>query len=274
MEGGSSTHQFEADKNVCLTDLNIQARLGTSRAPDPFARPPAGLTPCVSIHSLAARPENGRQSLESDGCLVVLAVFKTAVGSLAGRGRFDSYPLRFFATRRVRRHTAISLNSFIAYVSIESYAPMMDSANNQLLAPTRRDSEMAKESSRVLSPYRRKNLRITIDRAGKGAAHVDLPASAVAALVSILTEMAAGNAVTLTPVHAELTTQEAAELLNVSRPFLCKLLDEKKIPFRKVGTHRRVLFSDLSAYKKKSDEARAQVLADLAADAQESKMGY
>jgi excisionase family DNA binding protein len=98
---------------------------------------------------------------------------------------------------------------------------------------------------------------------------IKLPASAVVMLVRMLQEMGRGNAVTLIPVHAELTTQEAADILNISRPSLIELLQHGKIRFRKVGTHRRVRFDDLMAYKRSADTARKATLEDLAAYDQE-----
>jgi excisionase family DNA binding protein len=99
-----------------------------------------------------------------------------------------------------------------------------------------------------------------------------LPAAAVRLLGALLTELAKGNAVTLMPHHAELTTQEAADLLNVSRPFLVSLLESGQLPFHKVGTHRRVRFSDLMTYKRRRDAESEEALRELAAISQELKL--
>jgi excisionase family DNA binding protein len=142
------------------------------------------------------------------------------------------------------------------------------------IAPSERDIRLARESSRRLSPYIKRDLRIRIADGDGDEPDLELPAAAVHLLVYLLTQMAEGNAVTLIPVHAQLTSQQAADLLGVSRPFLVKLLDDKKIPFHKVGTHRRVLFSDLMAYKAKVDEQRHEALDELARQSQDLDMGY
>ena len=86
--------------------------------------------------------------------------------------------------------------------------------------------------------------------------------------------MAAGQGVTIIPENAELTTVQAAEVLNVSRPFLIELLEDNAIPHRKVGKHRRVRMEDVMAYKARIDHDREAVLDALVADAQEQGMEY
>jgi excisionase family DNA binding protein len=136
--------------------------------------------------------------------------------------------------------------------------------------PTETDATLARETSRLLAPRMRSKtpLRLRVGDAPKEET-MQLPASAVKMLVRILEEMARGNAVTLIPVHAELTTQEAADMLNISRPSLIQLLDEGKIEYRKVGTHRRVRFEALMQYKRHSDAERRAALTELAAYDQE-----
>jgi excisionase family DNA binding protein len=101
-----------------------------------------------------------------------------------------------------------------------------------------------------------------------------LPRMALALLRDLLTEMAQGNAVTVVPTHAELTTQEAANLLNVSRPHLIKLLKQERIPFTRTGAHRRIRYEDLKAYKRQRDAESHKLLDELAEQAQEHGMGY
>lgn len=143
--------------------------------------------------------------------------------------------------------------------------------------PTEAEVSLAKESSRLLSLYLSSKEATqsicVIDQAGEHEA-VRVPTAAFRLLIDILSEMAQGNAVSLIPVHAELTTQEAADLLYVSRPHLVKLLDGGAIPFHKVGTHRRVRYQDLLDYKARVDAGRLKALEELAAQAQELNMGY
>jgi excisionase family DNA binding protein len=101
-----------------------------------------------------------------------------------------------------------------------------------------------------------------------------LPTSALRLLVDILGELALGNAVKVVPVHAELTSQEAADLLNVSRPHLVKMLEEGAIPFTKTGRHRRIRFSDLMAFKQQRDNDSQEAMEELVRQTRELGMGY
>lgn len=148
--------------------------------------------------------------------------------------------------------------------------------NFETVSPTDSDARLALESSRILATRKlgkKASVRIRVgdDDPSEG---VIVPTSAVRLFLHLLVEMSQGNAVTLIPTHAELTTQQAADLLNVSRPYVVKLLDEGKIPSRLVGKYRRVRFDDLMAFKKKDDQARSEVLDQLAQEAQELGLGY
>jgi excisionase family DNA binding protein len=83
-----------------------------------------------------------------------------------------------------------------------------------------------------------------------------------------------GDAVTVVSVHQELTTQEAADVLNVSRPYVCKLLDDGVLPSRKVNTHRRVRLADVLAHKAQQAAVAETAMAELQAQAQELDLGY
>ncbi|MSP52817.1 MAG: DNA-binding protein [Gammaproteobacteria bacterium] len=148
--------------------------------------------------------------------------------------------------------------------------------SKETIIPTEQDTALAESSSRVLAAYIQstKNPVIQLVKNGKTLEKLTLPASALRLLVDMLTQMASGNAVTFIPIHAELTTQEAADLLNVSRPYLVSLLENKKLPCRKVGTRRRVLVKDLLQYKANIDQKRLHILDELAKQAQELDMGY
>ena len=150
--------------------------------------------------------------------------------------------------------------------------------------PTEAESQMAQESNRRLESLVReiesvesssKSAEVEVRIQGRGMDQpLKVPVSVLRVLSAVLEEMAQGHAVVVTPVREELTTQEAAELLNVSRPFVCKLLDEGAIPHRKVGRHRRVLRADLLDYRRQTTAVREAVLDELTAQAQELGMGY
>ena len=143
------------------------------------------------------------------------------------------------------------------------------------LLPSEQESAQARESSHVLSMYARRAEPLQVEVSDNEYREViSLPAGAVRLLFDMLTEMAEGNAVTLMPMHAELTTQKAADILNISRPYLVKLLDAGMIGHRKVGTHRRVLLCDLLAYKYQVDQERISALDELTRQARELDMGY
>jgi excisionase family DNA binding protein len=153
--------------------------------------------------------------------------------------------------------------------------PKMQTSSVKL--PTPKVSEEAKVALRALSalPRRKASRTVQVHPDGEGrSVSVTVPREAFELFLEVLGQMANGNAVTIVPIHAELTTQQAADVLNVSRPFLVSMLDEGKIPFRLVGTHRRVRVADLVEYKQKDEAHRKAVLDELTAEAEKHGLGY
>jgi excisionase family DNA binding protein len=103
---------------------------------------------------------------------------------------------------------------------------------------------------------------------------VTIPDKAFLILVDVLSNMSEGKTITILPSETEISTQQAADMLNMSRPHLVKLLESGKIPFKKVGNHRRLLLNDLIEFKEKLRQNRENQLIFLAKQAQEFNLGY
>jgi excisionase family DNA binding protein len=190
--------------------------------------------------------------------------------------------------RMFRLFHLLRLRAIIVVVASKGF--IMSTADfPDAITPTTEDVALARDSSRVLArfvqfptdahspaspPPHAVRLQIKTEGTHADAESVSIPMSAFRLLMDILNQMGQGNGLALIPVHAELTTQQAAELLNVSRPFVIKLIDEAKLPCKMVGTHRRVQLSDLMDYKRKVDSDRLMVLEELAAEAQKLGLGY
>jgi len=141
-------------------------------------------------------------------------------------------------------------------------------------ALNKRDIELAGAASRILALSKGKRPRVRIGSEKTSGETVEIPGAAVGLLADMLDQMAHGNTVRLVASQAELTTQQAADFLNVSRPFLVKLIESGAIPFHRVGTHRRLKFQDVMAYKQRQARQSRAALNELAAQAQELSMGY
>ena len=138
--------------------------------------------------------------------------------------------------------------------------------------PSATDARIAREAVERLAKYRSRKLRLKLCESGN--VEIQLPAIAVKLLVELLSQVGQGHSVTLVATHGEMTTQEAADLLGVSRPFLVGLLDTGAMPSRRVGSHRRVKTTDVMAYRESSRRRRRVALDELAREAQELRLGY
>lgn len=145
------------------------------------------------------------------------------------------------------------------------------------LLPDEKEIAAAAASSRQLAAFLTSKLEtqlIELVDESQQREVVELPTFALRLLGEILSELALGNTVKVVPIHAELTTQEGADMLNVSRPHLVKLLDNGVLPHTKTGRHRRIKFTDLMAYKEQRDRTSRDAMDELAAQAQALGMGY
>jgi excisionase family DNA binding protein len=104
--------------------------------------------------------------------------------------------------------------------------------------------------------------------------YFNIPTKAISILFEILSNMAEGKSITLIPSDATISTQHAADMLNVSRPHIVKLLETGVIPFRKVGSHRRIELNDIVQYEKKLKAVKEKNMSILAKQAQDLNLGY
>ncbi|HLB52737.1 MAG TPA: helix-turn-helix domain-containing protein [Chlamydiales bacterium] len=153
------------------------------------------------------------------------------------------------------------------------------SKKKEPVLPKAKDIALAEEAiasmGKFFSEDSRKDYYFTLKKPNRqGAIKFTLTPMVVDLIFRTLVQIANGNAVTIVPYHAELTTQEAADFLNVSRPFLIQLLEKGKIHFRKVGRHRRVLFKDLIGYKERSKNKSHKIRTKLTEEAQDLDTGY
>ena len=141
--------------------------------------------------------------------------------------------------------------------------------------PSEHDTATARRSSRQLAGLLKGNAAEILHLRVQGSEETDLMVSGTALrlFVQVLEEIGKGNTVTVISAQQELTPQQAARFLGMSRTLLTTLLDRQEIPFRYVGSHRRVALSDLFAFRAEP-ERRHQVMSELTAQAQELNMGY
>lgn len=152
----------------------------------------------------------------------------------------------------------------------------MKSAADTLMTPvrpSREDAYLARASASRLSQMKKRPGAVTVTVAqDRGAEELTIPAIALDLLEMILEELGQGHAVALAPLEREVSTQTAADVLNVSRPHLIKLLESGAMPFSRVGTHRRVRLTDVLEYKARMDEEADQAYQQLVQQGQELGM--
>lgn len=135
---------------------------------------------------------------------------------------------------------------------------------DNILKPTKQDQQVALESYDdlilKLNAIKNENPEIEIEETEE---KIRIPLSALKLLASILKEMSQGKPISIVPVATEVTTQAAAEMLGCSRPHIVKLLETGKIPFVKVGKHRRIKYEDIISYKKEMKAEQVRLISEI-----------
>jgi excisionase family DNA binding protein len=134
------------------------------------------------------------------------------------------------------------------------------------------EGELRSEAAQLATVLRAPNHKARI--IGPTGQEIELPDPIFEALTAIVEALREGNGVSVIPVHHLLTTNEAADLLNISRPFLVRLLDEGAIPFERVGTHRRLRLGDVLAFRLQREEQRRDALSKLVRQAEDLGLPY
>lgn len=149
----------------------------------------------------------------------------------------------------------------------------MSSVVDQPIVPSSAAVEYAKQLTRKLARQSGEQTRVTIQKVGSNET-LELPREVFDMLLNLLEIMSEGKPFSLIPMDEEFTTQQAADFLNVSRPYLIKILELGEIGHRKVGKNRRIQFRDLLNYKKEQEIKMRSALDQLTQQAQELDMGY
>lgn len=147
----------------------------------------------------------------------------------------------------------------------------MPTVPNEPTIPSAAEALLAREVSRALEQRNaaEQTLSLLVTATENKMTTIELPKSAASLLIEILKQMAEGNAVSLLPVEPEITTQQAADLLCVSRPYLVGMIEKGELPARMVGNQRRLPLKDVLAYRQENQAKRKQALDELSAYDQE-----
>jgi excisionase family DNA binding protein len=130
--------------------------------------------------------------------------------------------------------------------------------------PSESEKAAANHLRKILASHATGDAKLRVLDEEQKPAEITLSPALSSLLMELLRHIGSGDAVTLMPVHEMLSTQQAADILNVSRPFLISLLEKGEIQYVTVGRHRRIKAVHLFAYKRARDEKRSKALADLA----------